>query len=81
MGKSTNQSSYRSSAYRSVLPSGTRLSKGSRGEHVKSLQKAIGVKPDGVFGPFTFEALKRWQLSKGLVVTGVLDEATLKALR
>ena len=45
--------------------------------------KAAGFNPgsiDGVLGPQTKEALRRYQASQGLPVTGVLDEATRQAL-
>ena len=45
--------------------------------------KAAGFDPgsiDGVLGPRTREALRRYQASQGLPVTGQLDEATRQAL-
>ena len=45
--------------------------------------KAVGFDPgplDGVLGPRTREALRRYQASQGLPATGVLDEATRQAL-
>ena len=45
--------------------------------------KAAGFDPgplDGVLGPRTKEALRRYQASQGLPATGVLDEATRQAL-
>jgi hypothetical protein len=45
--------------------------------------KAVGFDPgplDGVFGPRTREALRRYQASQGLPATGMLDEATRQAL-
>jgi peptidoglycan hydrolase-like protein with peptidoglycan-binding domain len=45
--------------------------------------RAIGLDPgplDGVLGPRTSEALRRFQSSVGLPVTGTLDEATRQAL-
>ena len=44
------------------------LRKGSRGEGVKLLQRKLGLKDDGDFGPATERALKNWQRSKGLSV-------------
>ena len=37
------------------------------GGGVRSLQRRIGVPADGVFGPGTEAALKRWQAAHGLV--------------
>lgn len=65
----------------------TGLSRGSRGEAVKSVQKALvsqglqvagGV--DGIFGTGTESALKTFQSQQGLNATGVVDEATALAL-
>ena len=49
------------------------LKKGSRGSDVKTLQTALGLTADGVFGPLTEKAVERFQLDKGLMVTGVVD--------
>lgn len=35
---------------------------------------------DGVFGPMTSNALRRYQTDYGLVITGRLDEATIQSL-
>jgi peptidoglycan hydrolase-like protein with peptidoglycan-binding domain len=45
--------------------------------------KAAGFDPgyiDGVVGPRTRDALRRYQASKGLPITGQLDEATRQVL-
>ena len=47
---------------------------------VKRIQRALGVRADGVIGPRTRRAIKRFQRANGLAVTGVADEATLAAL-
>ena len=49
------------------------LKKGSRGSDVKTLQTALGLTVDGVFGPLTEKAVERFQLDKDLMVTGVVD--------
>jgi hypothetical protein len=43
---------------------------------VRSLQRRIGVPADGVFGPGTEAALKRWQAAHGLVPDGVAGPRT-----
>jgi peptidoglycan hydrolase-like protein with peptidoglycan-binding domain len=65
----------------------TGLSMGARGNAVKALQEALirhGVPvpggADGVFGPATAAALRQFQSSKGLTASGVVDEATTRAL-
>ena len=45
-----------------------------------ALQRALGVPADGVFGPQTERALKRWQRSRGLAADGVAGPATRRAL-
>ncbi len=65
----------------------TGLSRGARGDAVKTVQQALveqglavdgGV--DGVFGPGTESALKSFQRQQGLDPTGVVDDATALAL-
>ena len=51
-------------------------SKGS----VVAAQKALGVDADGVMGPQTRKAIRKFQRSHGLPVTGRLDTATQEAL-
>ena len=48
----------------------------ARGGGVQALQRAIGVSADGVFGPQTESALKRWQGSHGLQADGIAGPLT-----
>ena len=64
------------------------LKSGALGNTVKQLQQAMidaGVTvrggADGIFGPATAAALKSFQTSQGLPATGVVDEATARALK
>ncbi len=52
------------------------LSFGSNGEDVKILQKIIGAKVDGDFGPKTLEAVKTFQSLYNLKVDGVVGPKT-----
>ena len=56
------------------------LRKGSRGDGVKMMQKALGIGADGVFGPGTERALKAWQHENGLAVDGIAGPATFDKL-
>ena len=64
------------------------LKKGDTGEDVKKIQqrlKDLGYDlgkwdVDGIIGSKTEEAIKKFQELNGLEVTGIVDEATLKAL-
>jgi peptidoglycan hydrolase-like protein with peptidoglycan-binding domain len=47
-----------------------------RGGGVRALQRRIGVTADGVFGPATEAALKRWQRAHGLVADGIAGPNT-----
>jgi peptidoglycan hydrolase-like protein with peptidoglycan-binding domain len=58
------------------------LSSGDEGRQVQLLQQALGgVSVDGVFGPETEEAVRKFQASKGLSVDGIVGPATSAALR
>jgi peptidoglycan hydrolase-like protein with peptidoglycan-binding domain len=46
----------------------------------RQIQKALGIKADGVMGPKTRKALKRFQKAHGLKADGVAGPATLQAL-
>ena len=53
---------------------------GSRGNMVLALQARLGLKADGVFGPGTEAALKKWQADNGLTADGVAGPKTLAKL-
>jgi murein L,D-transpeptidase YcbB/YkuD len=61
-------------------PAYTPLSVGARGAAVKAMQKALGLKEDGVFGPNTMAKLKDYQTRNGLQATGQIDQATATKL-
>ena len=48
----------------------------SRGAEVAALQRALGVSADGVFGPQTERALRRYQRRHGLTVDGIAGPQT-----
>ena len=64
----------------------TRLVKqGSRGAHVKMMQTQLNkngykLTVDGVAGPLTIGALKKYQLKAGLVVDGLCGKQTWRSL-
>jgi hypothetical protein len=67
-------------------PAGTLLKHGDRGAAVADVQVALTsagypVPADGVFGPFTAEAVRRYQRDHGLVVDGIAGPSTLSSLR
>lgn len=54
--------------------------KGSRGEIVRQIQKALHLYPDGIFGPLTEERVKQFQNEHGLKVDGIVGPTTLALL-
>lgn len=56
------------------------LKKGSKGEAVKQLQRALNLIPDGIFGTLTEEAVKAFQKSKGLKQDGIVGDKTWELL-
>jgi cell wall-associated NlpC family hydrolase len=59
---------------------GTGLRPGDSGPRVKALQRALGVRADGVFGPVTKRAVQAFQRAHGLEAKGVVGPLTAKAL-
>lgn len=47
-----------------------------RGEDVKEIQRFLGVKVDGSYGPDTAAAVKRYQRMRGIEVDGVVGSTT-----
>ncbi|WP_270180611.1 peptidoglycan-binding domain-containing protein [Alkalihalobacillus sp. CinArs1] len=49
---------------------------GDRGKDVEAIQRAVNVKPDGIFGPITRDAVRSYQSRKGLLVDGIVGPKT-----
>jgi putative chitinase len=49
---------------------------GSKGEDVKKIQSKLGLTADGVFGPGTESAIKKWQTENHLNSDGIVGEET-----
>ena len=58
----------------------TLYKRGSRGEMVRQIQKALHLLADGIFGSQTEEAVKNFQMMKGLKADGIVGPATLAKL-
>lgn len=58
----------------------TLLKKGSKGEDVKTLQRALNCYPDGIFGDITEEAVKKFQSEHELNADGIVGAKTWAAL-
>jgi peptidoglycan hydrolase-like protein with peptidoglycan-binding domain len=56
------------------------VKRGDRGPAVRRIQRALGIPPDGVFGPQTHRAVRRFQRRKGLVADGIVGPLTRSAL-
>ena len=52
------------------------LKKGSKGEQVKELQKALGIAADGMFGPGTEKSVISFQKANGLTADGIVGQKT-----
>ncbi len=77
-GSGSSSSSSSSSLAKYV---GTVLRRGSRGDAVKAMQKAMGgLAVDGSFGPATEKRVLAYQKSKGLSANGVVDSRVWNAL-
>ena len=57
------------------------IKKGSKGEAVKNIQKALGISVDGIFGDNTESAVKKFQSKNGLTPDGIVGEKTLAAMQ
>ena len=47
---------------------------------IKLIQKVIGVKPDGIFGPNTMKAVIYWQRNNNLVADGIVGRKTMETM-
>lgn len=54
--------------------------RGSTGQMVREIQKALHLVPDGIFGAITDEAVRKWQKEHGLIADGVVGPKTLLKL-
>jgi peptidoglycan hydrolase-like protein with peptidoglycan-binding domain len=57
------------------------LKRGSEGPRVAKIQSWLGIASDGIFGPGTKRAVKRFQRSHGLTADGIVGPATWGALK
>jgi peptidoglycan hydrolase-like protein with peptidoglycan-binding domain len=56
------------------------VKRGDRGSAVRSIQRQLGIAADGVFGPMTERAVKRFQSRHDLVPDGIVGPLTRGAL-
>jgi putative chitinase len=52
------------------------LKVGSSGDDVKKLQAKLGLGADGIFGPETEKAVKKWQIDHDLTPDGIVGDGT-----
>jgi peptidoglycan hydrolase-like protein with peptidoglycan-binding domain len=63
-----------------IREGGLPLLVGSQGELVAHVQTRLGVASDGIFGPQTDAAVRKYQLSAGLEVDGIVGPSTWSSL-
>lgn len=68
-------------ATRSASTSQRTVGVGSKGALVSAVQRQLGIKADGNYGPGTKAAIERYQRQHGLKVDGVIGRQTLASLR
>jgi len=56
------------------------LRRGDRGELVRVVQETLGLERDGIYGPNTEAAVRRFQLEHGLVPDGIVGPVSWKAI-
>jgi peptidoglycan DL-endopeptidase CwlO len=56
------------------------LHRGSRGNEVAAVQRALGIPADGIFGPQTLQAVRAFQAAHGLLADGIVGPQTEAAL-
>jgi peptidoglycan hydrolase-like protein with peptidoglycan-binding domain len=56
------------------------LRPGARGERVRVVQRALGIRVDGVYGPETTRQVRNFQRRNNLLVDGIVGPATRGAL-
>lgn len=61
-------------------PASPRGTGSSNAQTVMSIQRALGIGADGVYGPITRQSVRDFQRNRGLVVDGIAGPATLGAL-
>lgn len=54
--------------------------RGSTGQMVRQIQKALHLMPDGIYGAITEEAVRKWQAAHGLPADGIVGPKTLLKL-
>jgi peptidoglycan hydrolase-like protein with peptidoglycan-binding domain len=57
------------------------LKRGAEGPRVVQVQRWLGISADGIFGPGTRRAVKRFQRSHGLTADGIVGPVTWSALK
>jgi peptidoglycan hydrolase-like protein with peptidoglycan-binding domain len=57
------------------------LKRGSEGARVAKVQRWLGIASDGIFGPGTRRAVKRFQRGHGLTADGIVGPVTWSALK
>lgn len=50
------------------------------GDDVKAVQRVVGCGVDGIYGPLTMAAVRRWQAAHRLVADGIVGPVTVKAM-
>ncbi|MCT2536305.1 peptidoglycan-binding protein [Aquibacillus koreensis] len=80
VGPVTHESLDKAIADQTIPYPGSTFSRGSTGENVRRIQRIVNTRVDGIYGPKTETAVKKFQSNHNLLVDGIVGPNTWKVL-